>query len=64
VNPERKALYQFLLALGASQGDSASLKGEDVYWKTNAVSFTRKKSGVPVIVNWGISNYDKELILD
>jgi integrase len=53
VNPERKALYQLCWHLGASQGDIASLKGDDVDWKHNAVSFTRKKSGVPVIVNLG-----------
>ena len=53
VNPERKTLYQLCWHLGASQGDIANLKGEDVDWKSNAVSFTRKKSGVPVIVNLG-----------
>ena len=31
-NPERKALYQLCWHLGASQGDIASLKGEDVDW--------------------------------
>ena len=30
-----------------SQGDIASLKGEDVDWTNNTVGFTRKKSGVP-----------------
>lgn len=53
VNAERRALYQLCWHLGASQGDIAALKGEDVDWKQNAVSFTRKKSGVPVIVNLG-----------
>ena len=54
VNPERKALYQLCWHLGASQGDIASLKGEDVDWTDGAVSFTRKKTGVPVIVHLGI----------
>src|SRR5580704_15665234 len=53
VNPERKTLYQLCWYLGASQGDIAALKGEDVDWTSNTVSFTRKKSGVPVIVHLG-----------
>jgi integrase len=52
-NPERKALYQLCWHLGASQGDIASLKGEDVDWQQGTVSFTRKKTGVPVIVHLG-----------
>ena len=52
-NPERKALYQLCWHLGASQGDIASLKGEDVDWMNNTVSFFRKKSGVPVLVHLG-----------
>jgi integrase len=53
VNPERKVLYQLCWQLGASQGDIASLKGEDVNWQDGTVSFTRKKTGVPVIVHLG-----------
>ena len=53
VNPERKALYQLCWHLGASQGDIANLKGEDVDWKNSTISFTRKKTGVPVIVHLG-----------
>jgi len=53
VNPERKTLYQLCWHLGASQGDIASLKGEDVDWTGNTVGFTRKKSGVPVLVHLG-----------
>jgi integrase len=53
VNPERKALYQLCWHLGASQGDIASLKGEDVDWQNGTVSFMRKKTGVPVIVHLG-----------
>ena len=37
----------------ASQGDIASLKGEDVDWTNNTVSFVRKKTGVPVLVHLG-----------
>ena len=53
VNPERKTLYQLCWYLGASQGDIASLKGEDVDWQNNTVSFVRKKTGVPVLVHLG-----------
>ena len=53
VNPERKTLYQLCWHLGASQGDIANLKGEDVDWKNNTVSFFRKKTGVPVLVHLG-----------
>jgi integrase len=52
-NPERKALYQLCWHLGASQGDIANLKGEDVDWQNQTVSFVRKKTGVPVIVHLG-----------
>jgi len=53
VNPERKALYQLCWHLGASQGDIANLKGEDVDWANGTVSFVRKKTGVPVLVHLG-----------
>jgi integrase len=53
VNPERKTLYQLCWHLGASQGDIAGLKGEDVDWTNGTVSFTRKKTGVPVIIHLG-----------
>ena len=53
VNPERKTLYQLCWHLGASQGDIAALKGEDVDWASGTVSFVRKKTGVPVLVHLG-----------
>ncbi len=53
VNPERKMLYQLCWHLGGSQGDIACLKGEDVDWQNNTVSFFRKKTGVPVLVHLG-----------
>lgn len=53
VNAERKLLYQLCWHLGASQGDIANLKGEDVDWTNNTISFTRKKTGVPVLVHLG-----------
>ena len=53
VNRERKVFYQLCWHLGASQGDLALLKGEDVDWTNSTVSFFRKKTGVPVIVHLG-----------
>jgi len=53
VNPERKAHYQLCWQLGASQGDIASLKGEDVDWQNNTVCFFRKKTKVPALVHRG-----------
>jgi integrase len=53
VNPEREMLYQLCWHLGASQGDIANLKGEDVDWENSTVSFIRKKTGVPVLVHLG-----------
>ena len=52
-NPERKTFYQLCWHLGGSQGDIALLKGEDVDWTNTTVSFFRRKTGVPVIVNLG-----------
>jgi integrase len=52
-NPERKALYELCWHLGASQGDIADLKGEDVDWENYTVSFVRKKTKVPVLVHLG-----------
>jgi integrase len=53
VNPERKVFYQLCWQLGGSQGDIARLKGEDVDWTNNTVSFFRKKTSVPVVVFLG-----------
>jgi integrase len=53
VNPERKLLYQLYWHLGACQGDIANLKGEDVDWNNQTISFVRKKTGVPVLVHLG-----------
>jgi integrase len=53
VNAERRAHYQLCWHLGASQGDIAALKGEDVDWTSNTVGFFRKKTGVPVLVHLG-----------
>jgi integrase len=52
-NPERKKFYELCWHLGGSQGDIANLKGEDVDWENQTISFTRKKTGVPVILHLG-----------
>ena len=45
--------YQVCWHLGASQGDLAALKGEDIDWENNTVSFVRRKTGVPVLIHLG-----------
>ena len=50
-NRERKTFYQLCWHLGASQGDIANLKGEDVDWNEKTISFFRRKTAVPVVVH-------------
>jgi len=52
-NLERKRFYELCWHLGGSQGDIANLKAEDVDWANRTISFTRKKTGVPVILHLG-----------
>jgi hypothetical protein len=49
--------------LGAGQGDIALPKGEDVDWPNGTVSFTRRKTGVPVVMHLGSDalNISKDL---
>jgi integrase len=54
-NPERRKFYELCWHLGGSQGDIANLKAEDVDWGYKTISFTRKKTGVPVILHLGES---------
>jgi len=63
VNSERKTYYQICWQLGGSQGDIAQLKGEDIDWQNDTVSFFRKKTGVPVLVHLGTGtmNFFKDL---
>ena len=53
VNRERRDFYQLCWHLGASQGDIAILRAEDVDWANSTISFFRKKTGVPVVVHLG-----------
>ena len=43
-NPERKAFYQLVWHLGASQSDLAHLQAEDVDWQTRIICFGRMKT--------------------
>ena len=43
-NAERKAFYQLVWHLGASQSDLAHLQAEDVDWQTRIISFFRMKT--------------------
>jgi integrase len=52
-NRERRDYYKLCWHLGASQGDIAVLRAEDVDWENKTVSFFRKKTGTPVIVHLG-----------
>ncbi len=52
-NPERKKYYELCWHLGGSQGDIANLTAEDVDWENRTISFTRQKTGVPVILHLG-----------
>ncbi len=52
-NPERKRFYELCWHLGASQGDIASLQATDVDWDNQTISYTRKKTSVPVLLHLG-----------
>ncbi len=52
-NRERRDYYKLCWHLGASQGDIAVLRAEDVDWENKTISFFRKKTGTPVIVHLG-----------
>jgi integrase len=53
-NPEIRAYYQLLWHLGGSQTDIAELTAEDIDWKDRTVSYRRRKTGVPVIISFGV----------
>ena len=52
-NPERKAFYELLWHVGASQGDLAALVPSDLDWTERTISFSRKKTGTPVVIRFG-----------
>lgn len=62
-NPERKKFYELCWHLGGSQGDIAGLKAQNVDWENATIGFTRRKTGVPVILHVGktVLNIFKDL---
>jgi len=56
-NPERKAFYQLVWHVGASQSDLANLQAEDVDWDARIISFFRMKTawrgGQPPQIRFG-----------
>lgn len=53
MNEERRALYELLWHLGASQSDAANLKAENIDWEARTISFSRKKTGTQVLISFG-----------
>jgi integrase len=53
-NPEIKAYYQLLWHLGGSQTDIAELTAQDIDWKDRTISYQRRKTGVPVVISFGV----------
>jgi integrase len=52
-NPERKAFYELLWHLGASQSDLAHLHAEDVDWEDRTIAFNRQKTGSLALIHFG-----------
>ena len=51
-NPERKAFYQLAWHMGGSQSDIALLEADSIDWEQLAITFTRQKTGTPVIMSF------------
>lgn len=43
-NPERKAFYELCWHIGASQGDLANLRAEDIDWSGQTITYFRQKT--------------------
>lgn len=52
-NGERRAFYELAWRIGASQSDIAFLEAENVDWKNQVISYTRKKSGELAFIRFG-----------
>lgn len=52
-NPEIRAYYQLLWHLGGAQTDIAELTDENIDWTARTISFSRNKTGVPVVISFG-----------
>jgi integrase len=54
-NLEKKAFYELCWHLGGSQGDIASLSGENIDWSEKTIAYRRRKSATPVLIRFGKS---------
>lgn len=52
-NPEWNAFYRFCRHLCGSQTNLASLLAEDVEWNTQTIAYRRRKTGTPVVLQFG-----------
>ncbi len=52
-NPELRDYYELLWQLGGSQTDMASLRGEDIDWTNQTVSYARMKTGSQAMIRFG-----------
>ncbi len=52
-NPEMNAYLRLLWHLGGAQTDVSMLTAEDIDWNDQTISFSRKKTGVPVVITFG-----------
>ena len=52
-NPERRAFYELCWLLGGSQGDIANLIAEDIDWRSQVVSYRRKKTQTVALLRFG-----------
>lgn len=50
--PERKAFYELLWHLGGSQSDIASLRAEDIDWKSKTIAYQRNKTKVVALLHF------------
>ena len=52
-NTELRDYYELLWQLGGSQTDMASLRGEDVDWTVQTISYARRKTGSQAMIHFG-----------
>ncbi len=52
-NPERRAFYEVIWHLGASQSDAACLEAENIDWKNKIISFARMKTKEIAFIRFG-----------
>jgi integrase len=52
-NPELNAFYRLCWHLGGAQSDIASLRAEDIDWSRRAITYSRRKTKVPVLLHFG-----------